>query len=34
VRGKLKEIEEREEEFSAWHTSDLSLDTVGLKVYP
>jgi hypothetical protein len=28
VRGKLKEIEEREEELSAWHTSDLSPDTV------
>ena len=32
VPGKLKEIEEREEEFSPWHTSKKSLDTEGLKV--
>jgi hypothetical protein len=33
VRGILKEIEEREEELSPWHTSNLALDTDRLKVY-
>ena len=33
VRGILKEIEEREEELSLWHTSNLALDTSRLKVY-
>jgi hypothetical protein len=33
VRGILKEIEEREEELSLWHTSNLALDTHRLKVY-